>query len=293
MSQRELRFIQATELRAETDGDKQYLTGYAARYDTLSRDLGGWQERIKPGAFTRALKEKQDVRKLINHDPNLVLGRTKSKTLELSEDNKGLKFRCLMPDTSYARDLMESVNRGDINECSFAFSVHNDGERAGQSWTDADDEGADSMYSPRCIRELHDLDLYDVSTVTYPAYPGTSSEMSLRSLFPEGMPAEVREQLRAKKTKKVDGEELTADKFAFVGDPEDTSTWKLPIHDANHAKNALARFNQTEGIPADEKQKVYDRIVAACKKFGIHVSDEEEKSWKLRAEMRLKLTEVS
>ena len=77
---------------------------------------------------------------------------------------------------------------------------------------------------------------------------------------------------KAKKTKSVDGEELSAKDFAFVGDSDDPETWKLPVHDEGHAKDALSRFNQTEGIPADKKEKVARKIIAAAKKHGIDAS---------------------
>lgn len=77
---------------------------------------------------------------------------------------------------------------------------------------------------------------------------------------------------KAAKTKSVGGTELPSSAFAYVGDPEDTSTWKLPVHDASHARNALARFNQTEGIPSGEKAKVHAKIVAAAQKHGVDVS---------------------
>jgi len=77
------------------------------------------------------------------------------------------------------------------------------------------------------------------------------------------------------KTKTVAGKVLHAKDFAWVGDPNDPSTWKLPIHDENHARNALARFNQTQGIPPDKKNAVYKKIVAAAKKFGIKISEED------------------
>lgn len=76
------------------------------------------------------------------------------------------------------------------------------------------------------------------------------------------------------RTKTVGGKHLPSSAFAYVGDPEKTETWKLPIHDADHVRNALARFNQTQGIPASAKAKVHAKIVAAAKKFGIHVSEE-------------------
>jgi len=85
----------------------------------------------------------------------------------------------------------------------------------------------------------------------------------------------------------VSGTKVHRSDFAYVGDPDDKSTWKLPIHDEAHAKNALARFNQTDGIPSDKKDGVWKKIVAACKKFGIKVSEENS----LRSGMAHKLTE--
>lgn len=322
---REFRSLRARELRAETAKDgKRYLSGYAALYNNLSEDLGwGMRERIIPGAFTRALKEKQDVRHLINHDPNLVLGRTKAGTTELSEDSKGLKFRTLMPDCGYANDLFESVSRGDIDECSFGFMA------VRTAWIEEPDPDDEKVQ--RTIRELHDVDLFDVSTVTYPAYPGTST-MVERSLFPDGVPAEIRSRIQhrddkgdtcgcdcpecqdddcencsmedcddavcrangcpmqdddrslrekdKKKTKRVDGEDLTADCFLIVGDPEDTSTWKLPWKFSTeektktHLQNALARFNQLKNVSQEDKDKAWKKLVQLCKEHDIEVSEE-------------------
>jgi HK97 family phage prohead protease len=184
IKKRETRSLKVRELRATTSEDgKQYLEGRAASYNVLSEDFGYWRERIAPGAFSRAISEKHDVRHLINHDRNLVLGRTEAGTLELSEDENGLTFRTLVPDTSYARDLVVSVERGDINECSFGFYAVN------TAWIEEPDaaDPKQMMY----VRELRDLDLFDISTVTYPAYPETNTELEARSL-PEDVPAEVR-----------------------------------------------------------------------------------------------------
>jgi len=181
----ERRFLQAA-LRAESTDGKSYLSGYAASFNTLSEDLGGFVERILPGAFSRALREKQDIRCLLNHDASLILGRTKSKTLQVSEDSKGLRFRCLLPDTQVARDLAVSITRGDLDQCSFAFRA------VQQNWLE--EKAADG--SIQYIREIVDCDLSDVSPVTAPAYAtGTSVGVSDRSLFPDGMPAEVRSHL--------------------------------------------------------------------------------------------------
>jgi uncharacterized protein len=189
--QREFRSLSVRELRAEDSEGKRYLTGYAALYNVRT-DLYWCQELIKPGAFTRAIAEKQDVRHLINHDANLVLGRTSAGTTELSEDSKGLKFRTLLPETSFAQDLFVSVQRGDINECSFGFYAMETVWREEQDPQNPDYE--------LCIREIEDLDLFDISTVTFPAYAGTNTDAetkqrSIKAMFPDGVPAEMRSRM--------------------------------------------------------------------------------------------------
>ena len=506
MANREIRVISGlhVEKRDATGSDEMALVGYATLFNNLSHNLGGFRETIKPGTFTRSLKEKADVRCLFNHAPDNILGRTKSGTLTISQDDRGLPFRCVLNPKSQAhRDLYAAVERGDISDCSFAFTVAVNG----QQWA----EGKDPDTGEDCLmRTLTDVDLLDVSAVCFPAYPNTS--VDARNLFPDGTPVEVRSALdgmaakraaaalvekgkaevaqraaeeqsleekisalnqallakwpnpegdgdgdwddvlywvietysdyaivcksqpgpdgkqeyfkityhigddgvamlgddlvpveatwvpvreaskarlaearhhldgmiaahkdaaaeaQAKadaesmaadaiqkkadqmkrctdsmgdcddpscdcqnymsdvddvydeedevqensrlqggqspetkeerrkrheanrthdkyelrdgkvRTKKVGGKNLTKDKFAFVGDPQDTSTWKLPIHDAAHARNALARFNQTQGIPADKKAGVLRKIKAAAKKFGIEVSEENSRA---------------
>jgi uncharacterized protein len=157
----------ATELRV-APGDEMVLQGYAATFNSLSKDLGGFREMIAPGAFTRALAEKQDVRCLFNHSADKVLGRTAAGTLVLAQDEKGLSFRCqLDPKQTAHRDLHASVARGDINECSFAFSPNGDSGDAWENRKDADG----SWY---IARTLKDVNLFDVSAVTHPAYNGTT-----------------------------------------------------------------------------------------------------------------------
>jgi uncharacterized protein len=157
----------SAELR--TAGDEFALTGYAATFNSWSKNLGGFRELLMPGAFDRSLKGKPDVKCLFNHAPDNILGRTKSGTLVLSTDAKGLKFRCeLNRGSQYHRDVYEAVKRGDIDECSFAFTV----TKEGQSW----EEGRDTETGePIALRKLKDVDLIDVSVVTYPAYNQTSA----------------------------------------------------------------------------------------------------------------------
>lgn len=178
------RRVYSTEFRAvksEDNSKPTKLTGYAAVFNTPT-DLGYFTEVIMPGAFTRTLKEGADVRALFNHNPDVVLGRSKdggkTGTLSLAEDANGLNFEVQMPATQNAADLMISVDRGDIDQCSFGFMVR---EQNWNSTTDADGNVTE-------VREILDVDLIDVSVVTYPAYPTTSVEARSKFSFPEGAP---------------------------------------------------------------------------------------------------------
>lgn len=149
------------QIRAANDDERRlHFTGRAVVYDQLSEDLGGWQEVVKPGAATRTLAANPDVRFLINHDPNLLLARTTSGTLRLTEDAEGVLVESDMADVSYARDLAVSLERRDITQMSFGFWVVSDG------W-------GGSLHE---VREF-DFDGGDVSVVTYPAYTQTSAEL--------------------------------------------------------------------------------------------------------------------
>lgn len=152
------------ELRVDQTGQ---IEGYAAVFGVWSEDMGWFRERIRQGAFKKTIRE-ADVRALFNHDPNYVLGRNKASTLDLAEDNHGLQFRVTPPETQWAKDLQESVKRGDINQASFGFQTIKD------EWTHASN---DSKINER---ELVEVKLFDVSVVTFPAYPQTS--VSARSL---------------------------------------------------------------------------------------------------------------
>ncbi len=159
----ERRSINAEFRVVEKEGELPQIVGYAAKFNTFSEEMWGFREQIAPGAFTEALKD-ADVRGLFNHDPNLILGRTKAGTMTLEEDSVGLKYTITPPDTQMARDLIESIRRGDINQSSFAFSMAGGKEE----WEEKKDGTV--------IRTLIQVGgLYDVSPVTYPAYGDTES----------------------------------------------------------------------------------------------------------------------
>ena len=147
------------ETRAEENEEgRKVIMGHASMYNTRSENLGGFYEYIEAGAFTSELIDKSDVRALINHDQNLILGRTTSGTLRLNADDMGLRYEFDVPETSYGNDLLVSMKRGDITQSSFAFTVAED------DWSQ--DEAGNN------IRTIKKIDrLYDVSPVTYPAYP--------------------------------------------------------------------------------------------------------------------------
>ena len=172
------------ETRIEADKEARTITGYAAIYNSDSEDLGGFIERMAPSSFDGRLQD--DVRVLFNHDNNLVLGRTISGTATLEVDEKGLRYTCQLPDTSYARDLIELMERGDVTQSSFAFTIED------ESW----EERADGMLI-RTVKKVGQL--YDVSPVTYPAYKDSTS--GLRTSAPiemEQREVEVEEQKEEK-----------------------------------------------------------------------------------------------
>ncbi len=163
----ERRYISAKEMRVSrtVDGNPK-ITGYAAVFNRDSENLGGFIEQIDPGAFTEALKT-SDCRALFNHDSNYVLGRESAETLTLSVDKTGLRMEVDPPDTQWAKDLVTSIERGDIDQQSFGFTVKTD------TWEDIDTDVA-----RRTITEIGRL--IDVSAVTFPAYPDTT--VAVRSL---------------------------------------------------------------------------------------------------------------
>jgi uncharacterized protein len=156
----EIRNLSITELRVDQDTDKNpVIKGYAAVFNKLSEDLGGFREQVAPGAFKNTIA-KDDIRALFNHDSNYVLGRTTNGTLRLSEDEKGLAVEIDPPNAQWSRDLQESIRRGDISQMSFGFMAIKD------EWKNEQGEMP--------IRTLVENWLRDVAPVTFPAYTQTS-----------------------------------------------------------------------------------------------------------------------
>lgn len=152
------------EVRAQTPDEPTRLVGYAAVFEREAVIAGFFREQIAAGAFADAIQA-DDVRALFNHDPNFVLGRNTAGTLTLSEDETGLRYEVDPPDTQWARDLLVSVQRGDVTQSSFGFEVLE------EKWTEPDPK---SKALP--LRTILKAKLWDVSPVTYPAYEETTAE---------------------------------------------------------------------------------------------------------------------
>lgn len=142
------------------------LAGYAAVYERLSQNLGGFVEKVAPGAFAQTLADNNPVLARYNHDDNQLLGTTEAETLRVASDDTGLPYEVDLPDTSVGRDVAVLAKRGDVRYSSFAFRTLED------SWS-VTDQGFP-------LRTLVKVQLVDVAPVNNPAYRDTS--VGMRSL---------------------------------------------------------------------------------------------------------------
>jgi len=165
-AERRFMSVEPIEIEERTEGEnKRSITGYAAVFNKDSEDFGGWIERIAPGAFDDVVNDPAAI--LFNHDPNLVLARN-GITATITQDSKGLKYRFDAPNTTLGNDLLELIRTKTIQGSSFAFTIKE------QKWMEPDNKKEPAI---RTITKVERL--YDVSPVTYPAYPDTM--VALRS----------------------------------------------------------------------------------------------------------------
>lgn len=146
------------EIRTAENGEK-IIKGYAAKFNVLSRKLGWFFEKIERGAFAGSISD-DVVKALFNHNSSYPIGSTRNGTLSLKEDEMGLYCEITLPNTTGGNDTYESVKRGDVDGMSFSFFTKDD------KW-ETDEQG-------RQIRTLREVELIEVSPVTFPAYPQTS-----------------------------------------------------------------------------------------------------------------------
>lgn len=151
----------------QTKEGKKFLTGYAIKFGQRSKKLGNYYEIIDSRALDGV--SLTDVKALVDHDYSKVLGRTLSNTLSLEIDNVGLKFEIELADTTYANDLYKSIERGDINECSFGFRIDE---------TDRNSTTVERIDSDTYLRTVKKIkELREISIVSLPAYENTNAEI--------------------------------------------------------------------------------------------------------------------
>ena len=181
--------IEKREFRMESaEYEGETIRGYAAVYNSDSEWMGGFYEQIAKGAFDDVMDN--DTRAYFNHDENLLLGRVSSGTLRLSSDERGLYYEVDLPNTSYAKDLVELMKRGDVNQSSFAFLIESD------RWEERDGK------TYRIIEKVSRL--LDVSPVAQPAYPDATSELMMRKDTPESEGAEVEVKAEAEEMSDIE-----------------------------------------------------------------------------------------
>lgn len=144
----------------ELRGNGKKLSGYAAIFNSEAI-LGDFVEVIRNGAFRTTLESGSNVRALYHHQGDALLGTTRSGTLQLREDARGLAFELQLPDTTHGRDLAVLVERGDVAGCSFGFKVR----EGGDSW---------QQHGGQLVRELRDVELVEITLTADPAYTDTS-----------------------------------------------------------------------------------------------------------------------
>jgi HK97 family phage prohead protease len=187
--------VSAAQFEIRETADGMTFEGYAAVFNSRSQNLGGFTEFVAPGAFTRSLKARNDVKLLWNHDSGAVLGSTRAGSMTLTEDAKGLKVIAKLPNTQLGRDTAELLRTGLVDSMSFGFNVIKD------KWNGSGDE-----------RTLESVRLFEVSVVAFPAYQATSGTAIVRSLDKLATRAEVDAvALEAALTKLEAGEDLDND----------------------------------------------------------------------------------
>ena len=191
--------VNAAQFEIREDADGMTFEGYAAVFDSPSEPLP-FIEKIERGAFRTSLRSRNDVKLLWNHDTGSVLGSTRAKTLQLVEDERGLKVTASLPNTSLGRDAAELLKRGDVDSMSFGFTVVKD------AWNSEGNE-----------RTLKSVRLHEVSIVAFPAYSGTAGTTSVRGLDKIAKRADVDADQLADAILKIEaGEELTSDESELL-----------------------------------------------------------------------------
>jgi HK97 family phage prohead protease len=187
--------VNTTDIEVRAEGDGMTFTGYASVFNSPSEDLGGFVEYVAPGAFKRSLQSRNEVKLLWNHDSGEPLASLRGGTMQLVEDDRGLKVTATLPQTTRGRDVAELLRTKVIDSMSFGFNVIKDTwSRDGQT------------------RTLESVRLFEVSVVSFPAYASTTAQV--RSAPPSINPDDLAEAL----LKLESGEELDTQSADLIND---------------------------------------------------------------------------
>lgn len=289
---RELRTIRTQPIETRSEDGDLTVEGYGAVFGEWATIGGFFQERIADGAFTKAVKE-NDVRLLLNHNPDNILARTKNGTLHLEEDKKGLLYRGdLNPADPAAVSAHAKIDRGDIDQSSFAFRV------VEEKWEDANPDKAGDL--PK--RTIIQAELFDVAPVTYPAYESTtvgtrmdgallalSSVLGLsdasRSAFIAAMTDERREALEEEITDEID-ESRCDDCGCHVDTDEenDPAAEEAPVTEEEDERDADESDSESEADDAEGAQEAEEAPVKTDdeREAALYALKMRELQWRLR-----------
>jgi HK97 family phage prohead protease len=223
------------EVRELENGTGMTFSGYAAVFNSPSEPLP-FREKIAPGAFTRSLNARNDIKMLWNHESGQVLGSTRAGTLRMEEDSYGLRVTADLPDTTAGRDAAYLLKRGDIDSMSFGFSV----PKGGDDWS------ADGQE-----RTLNSVRLHEVSIVAFPAYSATAGTTMVRGLDAVARSLDIDEDKIADALLKLEsGQKINQEDYNIV----------------NSVIDSLVEGAEAEAAPASEESDV-DMLALKRKKL--------------------------
>lgn len=284
ISQSGRRAVTLTGIEVRTRGDGGVVVrGHAAVFDSptmIGPAVGGFEEVVAPGAFAKTLADGADVRFLFNHNPDLILARTKSGTLTLREDRVGLAVEAQLAPTSVGRDLAILLERGDVSQMSFGFRVVQD------KW---DTVKRDGISVER--RTVLEAQLLDVSGVTYPAYDETDlalREATLaRELRDARAPKTSEDSAPATPAAPPPGDSTTTTTTTDPGQPGVASSPQsdpapaTPVQDEPKTTTTEQRSTSVSNTLIDERARIWHKMKELrTETRGRVMSGEEEKSWK-------------
>ena len=253
--------IEIRSFSINSDTESRHISGYSVVFNSLSRDLGGFREIIEPTAITQELLSCSDVVMNYNHDDSLILARSRNGegTLRLSTDERGLLFEFDMPNSALGDQVLESIRRGDISTCSFAFSLNPDA--SGEIWTRDEENGV--------IRTITSIDgIYDCALVIHAAYPTTTvSARSLEKIQELNDMKKEKIELRKEEVKEPEKEMQEEQKAENCGDKKEERVEDDPKEEMKEDKEDMKEDKEEmkeDKMPEDKEDMSEDKEEKEC-----------------------------